>query len=319
MGDDYMILAEMDKIYSVLQEEGFELSAASYEKDDYHVFYKRGLVLTIDLSTEDIDSTMMYFDSNKEFVSYTYKLPTPESFNDLLEHVLNVIETNSMQLTWDLNLYEVIHLDKLIFMSKRDLQNISSKDNLDNIKIERIMNFDEDLFNMIIGFGNDKNKFTLLYNKLYREGFKIMLIDKSNTGIANITRALFRKDGVIIGLFYEESGVILCGNIYFQTKEPINDNLYINNDHILNKFDLDDDNTSSDAILYKVRFSETSLKTVLYLMNNTDLIYKKMCNGAYKNINLANSVNYISGKCHRHLKSIAYELSPEDLEALGMN
>ena len=84
----------------------------------------------------------------------------------------------------------------------------------------------------------DKNKFTLLYDKLSNEGFKIMLIERSNTGIANITRALFRKDGVLIVLFYEESGVILCGNIYFETSKPISDNLYIDDDNILNKFDI---------------------------------------------------------------------------------
>ena len=313
-----MILAEMDKIYSTLNDEGFSLSSASYEKDDYHVFYKSGLVLTMDLSTPDVDATMMYFDSNGEFVSYTYDLPTPESFEDLLEHVLNVIETNSVKLKWDLNLYEIIHLDKLIFVSKKDLENTSSEDNLDNLKIERIMNFDRPLFNMIVGFGDDKNKFTILYDKLSTEGFKIMLIERSNTGIANITRALFRKDGVLIVLFYEESGVILCGNIYFETSKPISDNLYIDDDNILNKFDLDEDNNSKDFILYKVKFSETTLKTVLYLMNNTDIIHSKMCKGAYESINLVNSTTYLANKYHKHLKSIAEELSNEDLEALGM-
>ncbi|MCI7443190.1 MAG: hypothetical protein MSA89_08935, partial [Clostridium sp.] len=84
------------------------------------------------------------------------------------------------------------------------------------------------------------------------------------------------------------------------------------------KFDLDDENESKDCILYKVKFSETTLKTVLYLMNNTDIIHSKMCKGAYESINLVNSTTYLANKYHKHLKSIADELSDEDLEALGM-
>ena len=54
-----MISEKMDLIYSTLQSEGFELSSASYEKDEYHIFYKDGLVLTIDLSTEDIKGAII--------------------------------------------------------------------------------------------------------------------------------------------------------------------------------------------------------------------------------------------------------------------
>ena len=48
------------------------------------------------------------------------------------------------------------------------------------------------------------------------------------------------------------------------------------------------------------------------------IIHPKMCKGAYESINLVNSTTYLANKYHKHLKSIANELSNEDLEALGM-
>lgn len=306
-----MISEKMDLIYSTLQSEGFELSSASYEKDEYHIFYKDGLVLTIDLSTEDIKATMMYFDVNHEFVSYTYDLNTLTSFDDLLEHVLNIISTNSMILKWNLTLYELIHLDKLIFLSMRDLKKYTSNENLSSIKIDRIMNFDPKLFDMLLGSSTEDNQITLFYNKLTNAHFKIMLIEKNNTGVCNITRALFKRNGVLITLFYEESGVVLCGDIHFQAKTKIQDDLYINDNDIL-------DYADENHVLYRLKFSEPTFEHVLELIDNTNLIYINMNNNAYKKINLSNSINYLTNKYHTRLDSISNELTPEDLTYLGM-
>lgn len=306
-----MISEKMDLIYSTLQSEGFELSSASYEKDEYHIFYKDGLVLTIDLSTEDIKATMMYFDVNHEFVSYTYDLNTLTSFDDLLEHVLNIISTNSMILKWNLTLYELIHLDKLIFLSMRDLKKYTSNENLSSIKIDRIMNFDPKLFDMLLGSSTEDNQITLFYNKLTNAHFKIMLIEKNNTGVCNITRALFKRNGVLITLFYEESGVVLCGDIHFQAKTKIQDDLYINDNDIL-------DYADENHVLYRLKFSEPTFEHVLELIDNTNLIYISMNNNAYKKINLSNSINYLTNKYHTRLDSISNELTPEDLTYLGM-
>lgn len=306
-----MISEKMDLIYSTLQSEGFELSSASYEKDEYHIFYKDGLVLTIDLSTEDIKATMMYFDVNHEFVSYTYDLNTLTSFDDLLEHVLNIISTNSMILKWNLTLYELIHLDKLIFLSMRDLKKYTSNENLSSIKIDRIMNFDPKLFDMLLGSSTEDNQITLFYNKLTNAHFKIMLIEKNNTGVCNITRALFKRNGVLITLFYEESGVVLCGDIHFQAKTKIQDDLYINDNDIL-------DYADENHVLYRLKFSEPTFEHVLELIDNTNLIYINMNNNAYKKINLSNSINYLTNKYHTRLDSISNELTPEDLTHLGM-
>ncbi|WP_294349486.1 hypothetical protein [uncultured Clostridium sp.] len=306
-----MISEKMDLIYSTLQSEGFELSSASYEKDEYHIFYKDGLVLTIDLSTEDIKATMMYFDVNHEFVSYTYDLNTLTSFDDLLEHVLNIISTNSMILKWNLTLYELIHLDKLIFLSMRDLKKYTSNENLSSIKIDRIMNFDPKLFDMLLGSSTEDNQITLFYNKLTNAHFKIMLIEKNNTGVCNITRALFKRNGVLITLFYEESGVVLCGDIHFQAKTKIQDDLYINDNDIL-------DYADENHVLYRLKFSEPTFEHVLELIDNTNLIYINMNNNAYKKINLSNSINYLTNKYHTRLDSISNELTSEDLTHLGM-
>ena len=306
-----MISEKMDLIYSTLQSEGFELSCASYEKDEYHIFYKDGLVLTIDLSTEDIKATMMYLDVNHEFVSYTYDLNTLTSFDDLLEHVLNIISTNSMILKWNLTLYELIHLDKLIFLSMRDLKKYTSNENLSSIKIDRIMNFDPKLFDMLLGSSTEDNQITLFYNKLTNAHFKIMLIEKNNTGVCNITRALFKRNGVLITLFYEESGVVLCGDIHFQAKNKIQDDLYINDNDIL-------DYADENHVLYRLKFSEPTFEHVLKLIENTSLIYINMNNNAYKKINLSNSINYLTNKYHTRLDSISNELTPEDLTHLGM-
>ncbi|MBD7910901.1 MULTISPECIES: hypothetical protein [Clostridium] len=306
-----MVTQKMNLIYSVLKEEHFELSAASYEKDEYHIFYKSGLVLTIDLSTDIINATMMYFDINHEFVSYTYNLDNESSFDDLLEHVLNIISTNSMLLKWNLTLYELIHLDKLIFLSMKDLSLCKTNDNVSSIKIDRIMNFDKELFDMLLGPSNENNQITSLYNKLTHEKFKIIIIEKTNTGISNITRALFIRDGILITIFYEESGVVLCGDIFFQTNHKINDNIYIDNKDIV-------DSSNDNFILYKLRFSEKTFDHIVYLLDHTNIIYKKIHNKSYKKINLSSSVEHLTQKYHSRLDSISNELSYEDLEMLGM-
>jgi hypothetical protein len=311
MGGLNMITQKMDLIYSVLKEEGFELSSASYEKDEYHIFYKQGLILTLDLSTDKINATMMYFDVNHEFISYTYTLDESSSFDDLLEHVLNIISTNSMLIKWNLTLYELIHLDKLIFISMKDLSLCKTNENLSSIKIDRIMKFDKELFDMLLGPSNENNQITSLYNKLTDEKFKIIIIEKTNTGISNITRSLFIRDGILITLFYDESGVVLCGDIYFQVKNKINDDLYIDYKDIL-------DSSNKNYILYKLKFSKVTFEHIIYLLNSTDIIYKKIHNKAYKKINLSSSVNHLTQKYHSRLDSISNELSSEDLEMLGM-
>lgn len=305
-----MILEKMNLLYDGLKEEGFELSSASYEKDDYHIFYKSGLVLTIDLSTEHIEATMMYFAISHEFVSYIYDLDTDTSFEDLLEHVSNVISTNSMLLKWNLTLYEIINLDKLIFLSKRDLEQGITNENSSTIKIDRIMEFDKVLFDMLLGTSNEGNQITMLYNKLKAEDFKIVLIEKTNTGLSNITRALFIKDGVLITIFYEESGVVLCGDIYFQTNKKITDNLYIDDSNIIDE--------SNIFILYRIQFSEPLFEDVVYIMNNSNIIFKEMVNNGYDKIDLSNSVEYLTNKYNSNLSSIRSELSPEYLKMLGM-
>ncbi|MBE6051981.1 MAG: hypothetical protein E7214_15385 [Clostridium sp.] len=306
-----MISEKMDLIYCTLQSEGFELSSASYEKDEYHIFYKDGLVLTIDLSTEDVKATMMYFDVNHEFVSYTYDLTSETSFDYLLEHVINIITTNSMILKWNLTLYELIHLDKLIFLSRKDLERYTSNENLSSIKIDRIMNFDSALFDMLLDTSTEDNQITLFYNKLTDAKFRIMLIEKNNTGVCNVTRALFIRDSILITLFYEESGVVLCGDISFQAKNKISDNLYINDTDILDYID-------ESHILYRLKLSETNFEHVLNLVNNTDIIYSSMTNEAYKKINLSNSINFLTNKYHSRLDSIREDLAPDDLTNLGI-
>ncbi len=306
-----MFTEKMDLIYSVLKEEGFELSSASYEKDEYHIFYKSGLVLTIDLSTDNITATMMYFDINHEFVSYTYNLDVDSSFDDLLEHVLNIISTDSMILKWNLTLYEIIHLSKNIFLSTRDIEECQTNENLSSLKIDRIMNFDKDLFDMLLGPSNENNQITLLYNKLTENGFKIMIIAKSNTGVSNITRALFIRDGVLTTIFYEESGVVLCGDIYFQTTMPLIDDEYIGDDNII-------DDSSSNAILYRVKFTNDNFNHIIKLMQSS-ITLKKMTNNASEKINLSSSLDYVTNKFHKRLASIVNELAPEDLEMLGLS
>lgn len=306
-----MFTEKMDLIYSVLKEEGFELSSASYEKDEYHIFYKSGLVLTIDLSTDNITATMMYFDINHEFVSYTYNLDVDSSFDDLLEHVLNIISTDSMILKWNLTLYEIIHLSKNIFLSTRDIEECQTNENLSSLKIDRIMNFDKDLFDMLLGPSNENNQITLLYNKLTENGFKIMIIAKSNTGVSNITRALFIRDGVLTTIFYEESGVVLCGDIYFQTTMPLIDDEYIGDDNII-------DDSSSNAILYRVKFTNDNFNHIIKLMQS-GITLKKMTNNASEKINLSSSLDYVTNKFHKRLASIVNELAPEDLEMLGLS
>lgn len=306
-----MFTEKMDLIYSVLKEEGFELSSASYEKDEYHIFYKSGLVLTIDLSTDNITATMMYFDINHEFVSYTYNLDVDSSFDDLLEHVLNIISTDSMILKWNLTLYEIIHLSKNIFLSTRDIEECQTNENLSSLKIDRIMNFDKDLFDMLLGPSNENNQITLLYNKLTENGFKIMIIAKSNTGVSNITRALFIRDGVLTTIFYEESGVVLCGDIYFQTIMPLIDDEYIGDDNII-------DDSSSNAILYRVKFTNDNFNHIIKLMQS-GITLKKMTNNASEKINLSSSLDYVTNKFHKRLASIVNELAPEDLEMLGLS
>jgi len=305
-----MITDHMDLLYNGLYEEGFELSSASYEKDEYHIFYKRGLVLTIDLSTDQIDATMMYFDISHEFVSYTYDLDADTSFEDLLEHVSNVISTNSMLLKWDLTLYEIIHLDKLIFLSKRELSHCTTNDNLSTLKIDKIMNFDKTLFDMLLGSANEINQITLLYNKLTAQDFKIMLIEKTNTGLSNITRALFIKDGVLLTIFYEESGIVLCGDIYFQTNKKIPENLYIDDSNIIEETNI--------FILYRIKFSEQLFQDVVDIMNTSDIIFKQMVEKGYTKINLSHSLHYLTNKYNSNLSSISSELSSEDLKMLGM-
>lgn len=306
-----MFTEKMDLIYSVLKEEGFELSSASYEKDEYHIFYKSGLVLTIDLSTDNITATMMYFDINHEFVSYTYNLDVDSSFDDLLEHVLNIISTDSMILKWNLTLYEIIHLSKNIFLSTRDIEECQTNENLSSLKIDRIMNFDKDLFDMLLGPSNENNQITLLYNKLTENGFKIMIIAKSNTGVSNITRALFIRDGVLTTIFYEESGVVLCGDIYFQTTMPLIDDEYIGDDNII-------DDSSSNAILYRVKFTNDNFNHIIKLMQS-GITLKKMTNNTSEKINLSSSLDYVTNKFHKRLASIVNELAPEDLEMLGLS
>jgi len=306
-----MLTHKMDLLYHGLHVEGFELSSASYEKDEYHIFYKSGLVLTIDLSTEHIDATMMYFDLSHEFVSYTYDLDAETSFEDLLEHVSNVISTNSMRLKWNLTLYEIIHLDKLIFLSKRDLTHCTTNDNLSTIKIDRIMNFDKILFDMLLGSSNESNQITSLYNKLTDQGFKIVIIEKTDTGLSNITRALFIKDGVLITIFYEESGVVLCGDVYFQTNKKISDNLYIDDSNIIDE--------SNIFILYRVKFSKQIFQDIVDIMNNSNIIFKQMVDKGYAKIDLSHSVHYLTNKYNSNLSSIRSELSTEDLKMLGMN
>ena len=305
-----MITDNMDLLYHGLQEEGFELSSASYEKDEYHIFYKSGLVLTIDLSTDQIDATMMYFDISHEFVSYTYDLDADTSFEDLLEHVSNVISTNSMLLKWNLTLYEIIHLDKLIFLSKRELSHCTTNDNLSTIKIDKIMNFDKTLFDMLLGTANESNQITLLYNKLTAQDFKIVLIEKTNTGLSNITRALFIKDGVLLTIFYEESGIVLCGDIYFQTNKKIPENLYIDDSNIIDE--------SNIFILYRIKFSKQIFLDVVDIMNTSDIIFKEMVDKGYGKIDLSHSVHYLTNKYNSNLSSISGELAPEDLKMLGM-
>jgi hypothetical protein len=305
-----MLTAKMNLLYDGLKEEGFELCSASYEKDEYHIFYKSGLVLTIDLSTKQVDATMMYFDLSHEFVSYTYDLDTATSFEDLLEHVSNVISTNSMLLKWNLTLYEIIHLDKLIFLSMRDLAKYTTNDNMSSIKIDRIMNFDKRLFDMLLGTANKSNQITLLYNKLTAQDFKIVLIEKTNTGLANITRALFLKDGVLIIIFYEESGIVLCGDVYFQTNKKISDHLYIDDSNIVDE--------SNIFILYRIQFSNQIFQDIVDIMNNSNIIFKEMVDNGYAKIDLSHSVHYLTNKYNSNLSSISDELSSEDLKMLGI-
>lgn len=305
-----MFTEKMDLIYSVLKEEGFELSSNSYERDEYHIFYKSGLVLTIDLSTDNITATMMYFDIKHEFVCYTYNLDVDSSFDDLLEHVLNIISTDSMILKWNLTLYEIIHLSKNIFLSSRDMKECKTNENLSTLKIDRIMNFDQDLFDMLLGPSNENNQITLLYNKLTANNFKIMIISKFNTGISNITRALFIRDGVLITIFYEESGVVLCGDAYFQTSKALVEDDCIDDSNIV-------DDSCEGSVLYRLKFTNENFEHLLELMSE-NIILKKMINKAYENINLSTSLGYVSGKFHKRLVSITNELASEDLEMLGM-
>ncbi|PRR83268.1 hypothetical protein [Clostridium vincentii] len=305
-----MITEKMNLLYDGLKEEGFELSSASYEKDDYHIFYKSGLVLTIDLSTQQIEATMMYFDTSHEFISYIYDLDTATAFEDLLEHISNIISTNSTLLKWNLTLYEIIYLDKLIFLSKRDLEQGITPENSSTIKIDRIMDFDKSLFEMLLGTSNESNQITLLYNKLKAQDFKIVLIEKTNTGLSNITRALFIKDGVLIPIFYEESGVVLCGDIYFQTNKKIVDNLYIDDSNIVDETNI--------FILYRIKFSESLFEDVISIMDNSNIIFKKMVDNGYDKIDLSNSVDYLTNKYNSNLSSISNGLSPEYLKMLGM-
>lgn len=304
-----MFTEKMNLIYSVLKEEGFELSSASYAKDEYHIFYKSGLVLTIDLSTDFITATMMYFDINHEFVSYTYNLDIDSSFDDLLEHVLNVISTESMILKWNLTLYEIIHLSKDIFLSARDIKQCTTNENLSSLKVDRIMNFDKKLFDMLLGPSDPNNQITLLYNKLNDNGFKIMFLSKSNTGISNITQALFVNKGVLITIFYEESGVVLCGNIHFQTSSPLEDDEFIGDDNIIKD--------NYNQTLYKIKFTNDIFDHILLLMDKGKIL-NKMTEYTYEKINLTSALEHVSKKFHTRLVSISNELAPEDLKMLGM-
>ncbi|MBE6047215.1 MAG: hypothetical protein E7213_02200 [Clostridium sp.] len=304
-----MFTEKMNLIYSVLKEEGFELSSASYAKDEYHIFYKSGLVLTIDLSTDFITATMMYFDINHEFVSYTYNLDIDSSFDDLLEHVLNVISTESMILKWNLTLYEIIHLSKDIFLSARDIKQCTTNENLSSLKVDRIMNFDKKLFDMLLGPSDPNNQITLLYNKLNDNGFKIMFLSKSNTGISNITQALFVNKGVLITIFYEESGVVLCGNIHFQTSSPLEDDEFIGDDNIIKD--------NYNQTLYKIKFTNDIFNHILLLMDKGKIL-NKMTEYTYEKINLTSALEHVSKKFHTRLVSISNELASEDLKMLGM-
>ena len=306
-----MFTEKMDLIYSVLKEEGFELSSESYEKDEYHIFYKSGLVLTIDLSTEVITANMMYFDINHEFVSYTYNLDVDSSFDDLLEHVLNVISTGGMILKWNLTLYEIIHLSKDIFLSARDIAHCTTNENLSSLKVDRIMHFDKNLFDMLLGPSHPNNQITLLYNKLTENGFKIMFLAKSSTGISNITRALFINNGVLITIFYEESGVVLCGDIHFQTPSPLEYDEYLDDDNIIK-------NDFSDKPLYKIKFTESIFDHVVTLMKEGKIL-SQMTKNTYENINLTSALAHVAKKFHTRLVSLSNELAPEDLKMLGMN
>lgn len=305
-----MFTEKMDLIYSVLKEEGFELSSESYEKDEYHIFYKSGLVLTIDLSTEVITANMMYFDINHEFVSYTYNLDVDSSFDDLLEHVLSVISTGGMILKWNLTLYEIIHLSKDIFLSARDIAHCTTNENLSSLKVDRIMHFDKNLFDMLLGPSHPNNQITLLYNKLTEHGFKIMFLAKSSTGISNITRALFINNGVLITIFYEESGVVLCGDIHFQTPAPLEYDEYLDDDNII-KDDF------SDKTLYKIKFTESIFNHVVTLMKEGKIL-SQMSENTYENINLTSALAHVAKKFHTRLVSLSNELAPEDLKMLGM-
>lgn len=305
-----MFTKKMDLIYSVLKEEGFELSSESYAKDEYHIFYKSGLVLTIDLSTDVVTANMMYFDISHEFVSYTYNLDVDNSFDDLLEHVLNIISTRGMILKWNLTLYELIHLSKDIFLSARDIAECTTNENLSSLKIDRIMNFDKKLFDMLLGPSNPNNQITKLYNKLNENGFKIMFLAKSSTGISNITRALFINNGVLITIFYEESGVVLCGDIHFQTSAPLEDDEYIGDDNIIK-------DEFSDKTLYKIKFTENIFEHVVELMKEGKIL-AQMAECTYEKINLTSALAHVAKKFHSRLVSISNELAPEDLKMLGM-
>ena len=305
-----MFTEKMDLIYSVLKEEGFELSSASYEKDEYHIFYKSGLVLTIDLSTDVITANMMYFDINHEFVSYTYNLDEASSFDDLLEHVLSVISTGGMILKWNLTLYEIIHLSKDIFLSARDIAHCTTNENLSSLKVDRIMHFDKNLFDMLLGPSHPNNQITLLYNKLTENGFKIMFLAKSSTGISNITRALFINNGVLITIFYEESGVVLCGDIHFQTAAPLEYDEYLDDDNIIK-------DEFNDKPLYKIKFTKNIFEHVVTLMKEGKIL-SQMSESTYENINLTSALAHVSKKFHSRLASLSNELAPEDLVMLGM-
>ena len=305
-----MLMEKMDLIYAVLKDDGFHLSSASYEKDEYHIFYKDGLILTIDLSTDKPDATMMYFDISHEFVSYTYELDTPSSFDDLLEHVSNIISTNNMMEKWNLTLYELIHLDKLIFLSRRDIEQYSTRNNLNSIKIDRIMNFDKELFDMTLGASNKNNQINLLYKKLSSKNFRIILVEKNNTGLCNITRALFIKNALLIPIFYEESGNILCGEIYMQTNKKITDNYYIDDTNIIAQ--------SNSAYLYRFKFTDNTLEDIIGLMKNNSIVSANFKDNLYKKINLSHSINHLVNKYHSRIDSIINELSSDDLSLIGI-
>ena len=138
-----------------------------------------------------------------------------------------------------------------------------------------------------------------------------MIIAKSNTGVSNITRALFIRDGVLTTIFYEESGVVLCGDIYFQTTMPLIDDEYIGDDNII-------DDSSNNAILYRVKFTNDNFNHIIKLMQS-GITLKKMTNNASEKINLSSSLDYVTNKFHKRLASIVNELAPEDLEMLGLS